>query len=527
MYTKLNRMNSLSGIDDAASAWTAEGTQMKRTLAYTTAILLGLGTAPVWAGPDDNSLAWASDSMPSSIDFYTHTIREGIVLGHHIWDTLIYRNNETNQIEPHLAESFEWIDDTTLEFKLRQGVKFHDGSDFTADDVVGTVEFVTTNTTVQPIFFLESAEKIDDYTVRLKTKGVFPAVLEYLANVVPIYPSDYYAEVGPDGMSRQPIGTGPYRVTEIVPGERVSMEAFGDYFGGVKGKPSIEKLEFRRIAEFNTQAIELMTGNLDWIWRVPPDAVQQFEGQSQLKVESGDTLRVGFIGLDAAGRTGDTPLKQLEVRRAINHAINRDGIREAMIGPGSQTIDTACAPPQFGCSAEGMTTYEYDPAKAKEMLAEAGYPDGFSIDFFGYRDRPVVEAIIGDLAAVGITANLTMLQASAIAQARNEGRTPIWFQAWGSSSILDVSAGPGYWYDGSAVDYARDSEVTALLEEGNTTIDPEARKAAYSKALVRISDQALQVPIFTYALNYVYNSALNFTPVPDETPRFFEASWNE
>lgn len=500
---------------------------MRRILGCATALVLLSGALPAAAGPDDNSLVWASDSMPSSIDFYTHTIREGIVLGHHIWDTLIYRNNKTNEIEPHLAESFKWIDDTTLEFKLRQGIKFHDGSDFTADDVVGTVDYVTSHTTVQSIFFLEGAEKVDDYTVRLKTKGVFPAVLEYLANVLPIYPSDYYAEAGPDGMSRKPIGTGPYRVTEIVPGESIKMEAFPDYFGGVKGKPSIEKLEFRRVSEFNTQAIELMTGNLDWIWRVPPDAVQQFEGQSQLKVESGDTLRIGFIGMDAAGRTGDGPLKKLEVRRAINHAINRDGIREALIGPGSQTINATCAPPQFGCAGTDITAYDYDPEKAKQMLAEAGYANGFSIDFYGYRDRPIVEAIIGDLAKVGITANLTMLQASAIAQARTEGRTPMWFQAWGSSSILDVSAGPGYWFDGSSVDYARDEETTGLLKQGNTTIDPEARKAAYAKALARISDQALTVPIFTYSLNYVYNTQLNFTPVPDETPRFFEASWNK
>jgi peptide/nickel transport system substrate-binding protein len=103
----------------------------------------------------------------------------------------------------------------------------------------------------------------------------------------------------------------------------------------------------------------------------------------------------------------------------------------------------------------------------------------------------------------------------------------MWFQAWGSSSILDASAGPGYWFDGSPVDYARDAETTALLNEGNTTIDPDARKAAYAKALKRIADQAFIVPIFTYSLNYVYNSQLNFTPVPDETPRFFEATWNK
>ncbi|ARO15306.1 peptide/nickel transport system substrate-binding protein [Ketogulonicigenium robustum] len=476
------------------------------------------------AGPSDNSLNWASDSMPSSIDFYQHTIREGIVLGHHIWDTLIYRNNATGEIEPHLAESFRWVDDTTLEFVLRQGITFHDGSPFNADDVVGTIDYVTQNTTTQSIFFLESAEKIDDYTVRIHTKGLFPAALEYLANIVPIYPSDYYAEVGVEGMSLHPIGTGPFRVTEVVPGERVSMERNPDYFGGVKGVPHLDSMEFRRIGEFNTQAIELMTGRLDWIWRVPPDAVQQFEGQSQLKVDSGSLLRTGFVLLDAAGRTGDTPLKDVRVRQALSHAINRDGIRAAMIGPGSELLNTACSPTQFGCEGN-VVTYDYDPALARQMLADAGYPDGFSIDFYGYRDRPVVEAIIGDLNTVGVRANLTMLQASALSTMRLEGRIPMSFQAWGSNSIMDSGASLGFWFDGSGNDYARDPQVTAWIEEGGSVIDPDARTVAYSHAVEAIAENAYIIPMFTYALNYVYNKDLNFTPVPDETPRFFEASW--
>lgn len=491
------------------------------------ALATSLLSVPAIAGPSDNSLRWASDSMPSNIDFYQHTIREGIVLSHHIWDGLLHRDSETGEFLPHLAESFEFVDDTTLEFVLREGITFHDGSPFNADDVVATVEYVTTNPTPQPIFFLEGAEKIDDRTVRLKTKGVQPAILDYIANLLPIYPGDYYAEAGPEGMSRNPIGTGPYRVVEHVAGESVLMEINEDYFGGVKGQPSIQTLEFRRIGEFNTQAIELMSGGLDWIWRVPPDAVERLESTGQVIVDSGELIRIAFLGLDATGRAGETPLQDVTVRRAINHAIDREGIREALMGPGSSVIDAPCAPAQFGCVTETAVHYDYDPEKARALLAEAGYPNGFSIEFWGYRDRPMVEAILGNLAEVGINASLNFVQASAIATARDEGKLPIWFQAWGSNSVMDVSAGPGFWFGGNATDYARDAELTGFINEGGSTIDQEAREEAYGKMVERLTDQAYTVPLFTYALNYAYNSQLEFTPVPDETPRFYEARWAE
>jgi peptide/nickel transport system substrate-binding protein len=493
--------------------------------------MLALGAAllatPAVAGPEDNSLQWASDSMPSNIDFYQHTIREGIVLANHIWDGLLYRNDETGEFEPHLAESFRFVDDTTLEFVLRKGVKFHNGKELTADDVVATVEYVTTNATPQPIFFLEGAEKVDDYTVRLKTAGVFPPILDYLANLLPIYPADYYAEVGPEGMSRAPIGTGPYRVTEHVPGERVTMEKFEDYFGGLKGQPSIDTLVFRRIGEFNTQAIELMSGGLDWIWRVPPDAVDRLESVESIKVDSGETLRIAFLGMDATGRSGDSPMEDIRVRQAINHAIDREAIREALMGPGSSVIDTPCSPAQFGCVTEAAVGYAYDPELARELLAEAGYPDGFSVELWGYRDRPIIEAVLGSLAEVGIDASLNFVQASAIATARDEGKLPIWFQAWGSNSVMDVSAGPGFWFSGSATDYARDEQVIDLIETGGSTIDPEGRLKAYGEMIRIVTEKAYIVPLFTYALNYAYNSQLEFTPVPDETPRFFQARWTK
>lgn len=485
-----------------------------------------LVVVPAGAGPQDNSLSWASDSMPSNIDFYQHTIREGIVLAQHIWDTLLYRSSKSGEIEPHLAESFRYLDDTTIEFRLRQGVHFHDGSALTADDVVATVNYINSNTTALPLKFLAGAEKVDDYTVRVHTIGIFPPVLEFVASMLPIYPANYYAEVGPEGMSRAPIGTGPYRVIEHVAGERITMESFDDYFGGVKGKPSIDRIEFRRIGEFNTQAIELMSGGIDWIWRVPPDAMNRLQTVKSLATGTAETMRVAYIPMDAIGRAGESPLKDLRVRKAINHAIDREGIRAALMGDGATLIETPCAPQQVGCVTDQITPYAYDPQLSRELLAEAGYPNGFDIEFWGYRDKPIIEAVFGNLAEVGINARLTFVQASAIAQAREEGRTPFWFQAWGGWAIQDASASIGQNFAGGANDYARDPKIIELLEATRTN-DAQVRLDRFAEINAIMSEKAYTVPMFTYALNYAHNSQLEFTLTPDETPRFFEARWKQ
>jgi peptide/nickel transport system substrate-binding protein len=494
------------------------------------AIVSLLWAAPALAGKGDDTLRWASDSEPSSLDWYQHTLREGIVLGHHIWDTLLYKDPATGDYVPHLASSLEFIDDTTVEVKLKKGITFHNGEAFDADDVVYTINWVTNpkNAIVATnrVFFIKSAEKIDQYTARIKFKDPFPAALEYFATAIMVYPNEYYEKVGPEGMASQPIGTGPYRVTEVTPGNRIVLKKNENYFGGAIGQPQIGTIEFRRIAELNTAVAELVTGGLDWIWRVPPDAAKQMKGQRGITVASGETMRIGYISMDAAGRSGKTPFQDLRVRQAMNYAIDREAIRKSLIAGDSRIIHVPCHPTQFGCSDDKAPKYEYDPKKAKQLLAEAGYPNGFTTDFYAYRERPVAEAIIGYLQEVGINAKLQYLQQGTLSEMRRKGKIPVMFGAWGSSSLGDVTASTGNFFIHTEDDYARDDEVLRLMEAGNTT-DQKARKEAYEQALALIAKQAYWAPLFSYALFYAYTDKLNFTPAVDEIPRFYNASWKD
>jgi peptide/nickel transport system substrate-binding protein len=228
--------------------------------------------------------------------------------------------------------------------------------------------------------------------------------------------------------------------------------------------------------------------------------------------------------LDAAGRTGDNPMTDLKVRRAIAHAINREAIARELVGDGSQVMDSMCAPVQFGCETD-VTTYEYDPEKAKALLAEAGYPDGFSTPFFAYRDRPYTEAVLNDLRQVGIETDLQFLQWKALRPKIANDETPVAHLTFGSNGILDVSASTSYYFTGSVDDYARDEEVTAWLQEADSTADQDARKALYSKALKKIADQAYYIPLFVYGRTYAFNKDLDYPVTPDEMAHFYLAKW--
>jgi peptide/nickel transport system substrate-binding protein len=501
-----------------------------RLLMSSVALTLAMVGSSALADKASDTLNAAFTKELESVDSYFNSAREGVILQRSIWDGLLYLNQETGEYEGNLATSWQWVDDTTLEMKLREGVKFHNGEEFDADDVVYTVKFVANpenGVVVQRnVNWMKDAEKIDKYTVRITTNGPFPAALEFLAGPVSIYPNEYYAEAGPAGMALKPVGTGPYMVESVDPGKHFVLKKYDGYHGGPKGKATIGTVDIRTIPDVNTQLAEMFSGGLDFIWGVPADQAEKLAAMGRLNVVNESTMRIGYLELDAAGRSGaDHPITKLAVRQALMHAIDRKAIVDNLLKGKSKVVHSACFPTQFGCEQD-VTTYEYDPEKAKALLAEAGYPDGFSIDLYAYRDRSYAEAMLAYLADVGITANLKYLQYSALRDMRHKGETSMSFQTWGSYSVNDASAITSQFFKHGAEDFARDDEVKAWLDVADTAVDPEVRKENYSKALKKIADEAYWVPLFSYNANYVFTKDAAYTPTPDEVVRFFHVRWN-
>ena len=500
-------------------------------VALLAAIALAGATPPALAGKSNNTLIYASDSEPENVSPYHNNLREGVIIARHVFDNLIYRDPETGKYMPQLATSWTWGDPKTLDLTIRKGVTFHNGDPLTADDVVFTLNYVVSPdakvVTKQNVNWIKSAEKIGEDKVRIHLVGPFPAAIEYLAGPVPIYPANYFKKVGLDGFAKAPIGSGPYKVTAVIPGKGVSMEKNTHYWqGSPLGQPSIGKLEFRVIPDAETRLAELMTGGVDWIWRVPQDQAKQLKSAPDITVLSAETMRVGFLQFDALGRTpGAVPFKDVRVRQAVSYAIDRKAMLDNLVGGGARIMHSACFIDQFGCTDKGVPRYEYNLAKAKELLKEAGYPNGFKTELYAYREREFAEAVIGYLRAVGIDARLNYLKYAAMRDANRAGKAPITYYTWGSFSVADASAFTGVWFKGDADDSAHDPEIKKLLDDADTSVDTDKRLKTYQVALKEIAEKAYLFPLFSYPANYAFTSDLEFTAQPDELPRFYKARW--
>ena len=486
------------------------------------------GPGPAWAqkSADTLRIAWR-DAIPN-VDFYYNSLRTGLVLSHHVWDTLIYRDPETFQLKPLLAASWKYVDDETIEFELRPGVVFHDGSKLTADDVVYTIESLQNDKQVavpSNYSFIDGATKVDDLHVRIKLKRVFPAALEYFSMTLPIYPKAYRERVGPDGFSKAPVGTGPYRITRVDGTSEIDLERNDAYFDSPKGKPASGQLVCKEVADATGERPAILGGQADWIWQYSPDQMQNLGRMPGIQTLTSESMRVAYMNMDSAGRTGDTPLKNEKVREAIMHAVDRQTMAKQFMPGGSRVLDAPCFPTQFGCDQAIAVRYDYDPAKAKALLAEAGYPDGFDTEWGGYLLPQWLAAMQNYLGAVGIRARVTQLQVGAVIQRSIEGKNPLEMGSWGSYSINDASAFLPYFFSGGGTDYTRDPDIEKLVNEGGATVDPDERRQAYSDAIKRITGQADYMPMFTFVTTYATSKGLNFKAFKDELPRFYLASW--
>jgi peptide/nickel transport system substrate-binding protein len=482
--------------------------------------------SPALAGKKDNSIRFATGAVLNNVDFYFNDAAVGGALAFHIWDSLIYRDPGTGDYKGQLATAWKWIDDKTLELELRKGVRFHDGAEFDADDVVDTLNFVAKpeNKIVRQahVAWIDRAEKIDKYRVRVVTKHPFPPVFEYMAIVV-IYPHEYYAKVGPRGMNQKPVGSGPFRVVEHAPGKYIRMERNPDYFkDSPKPMPKVDKLEMRFIPDQQTQIAEILAGGVEIIMNVGRDQAEQLRTTPNLQVVPGVNLAIAFLHLNGSERTPAPPLRDIRVRKAILHAIDREAMVKSVVSEGAHVLHTFCHPSMFGCTDEGAPRYAYDPAKAKQLLAEAGFPNGFDIDLYAWRDRPHAEVIMGYLRAVGIKANLRFMQNAAAEDAQHAGKVAIMLDGMGSL-IQDISVTTPTYFGDYPDNMNHDPDVRDLLNRGDTSMDPEVRKEAYAKALALIQERAYVLPLYTTPFYYVAAKDLVFTAHP--LPRFWEMSW--
>ncbi|WP_192459535.1 ABC transporter substrate-binding protein [Musicola keenii] len=335
-------------------------------------------------------------SFTTSMDPQFYVGGANSAMARNIFDGLV-NQNEKQQITPALAVSWKALNDTTWQFKLRPNVKFHDGSAFTADDVVASVKRVALASKNSPSSYapyvadIVDIKAIDPLTVEIHTQTPSALLLNNLSRIA-IMPSRL-AEVPTETLNsgKEVIGTGPFKFVSYAPDDKVVLQRNDDYWGG---KPDWDTVTLRLVKNNGARVAALLSGDVDLIESVPTADKSNIAKQSSLTTISVPGNRILYLHPDqdrdispfAQGEDGKNPLRKVEVRQAMSLAINRDAIVQRILD-GQGLSSSQLVPQGYQGYSRQIGAPVYDPAKAKQMLAQSGYPNGFTLTFHASNDR--------------------------------------------------------------------------------------------------------------------------------------------
>lgn len=438
-----------------------------------------------------------------------------------VFDTLVDRDPQM-KLRPSLATSWDLVDSNTWRFKLRQNVAFHDGSPFIADDVKYTIDWILdpANKSLQVNFVdtIKEVRVVDPSTVEIVTKQPNPILLNRLTGV-PIVSKSVIAKVGRPQFAANPVGTGPFRFVEWKKDQYVTLEANDKHW---RGAPKAKTLVYRGIPEASTRIAELETGAADVVVGVPVARAVALSADANWRVGAVGSVRVTHVGF----RTTKKPFDNKNVRQAMNYAVDADTLIKGVLRGYGTRVNGLFAPEAFGYTPS-IQPYTYDPAKAKQLLAAAGFPDGLdvTIETRSGQDQEATEAIAGQLSKVGVRAKVLVTDYNVFLQKLVEKKqAEMYFFSWGSATFDADGTLFGVLRTGQAYSNYSNPAVDKLLDEGRATLDQKRRTAIYDEANALIKEDAPVVFLYQQKDLYGIRKGVGWEPRPDEMLWFYDAT---
>ncbi|SIT72795.1 ABC transporter substrate-binding protein [Edaphobacillus lindanitolerans] len=477
------------------------------------------GSKPVEQS-DSKTLTIANGSDMVTFDIHDHNNTSTEAIHVNMFNYLV-KNGGDEGFLPDLAESWENKNDTTWTFKLKEGVKFHNGDDFTAEDVKFTLERVARDESLLEYGSYKQIKEVNvlgDHEFEIITNNPEPALLNRLSRLGSgMLPKNYIETEGWETFLKEPVGTGPYKFKEWKRDDRLVLTANEDYFGDA---PKWEELVFRAIPEDSTRVSELLTGGVDVAVNIPPTDVQRIESTDGVHVAQSPTQRVMLLAVRTAG---EGPTADPKVREAIDLAIDKEAIVESLLGGAGTVTRTRVTPGNAGANESLYGVSVYDQEKAKKLLAEAGYPDGVEITLSSpngryLKDKESVELMSAMLGEVGIKVELELLEWSAFSE-KYQNRTfgDMFYIGYGNSMFDASLALERLTFEQAAGETDYDNPKTEeLLKAAEKNMNPEERTAQYQEAQELIAEDRPQ--IYLYQLDAItgVNDRLDYEPRLDE-----------
>ncbi len=521
--------------------------------------LAGLGLAGLAAGlmgatAEAKTLRWSSQGDIATMDPYAHTESFTSNMQHHIYDPLVRRNREL-QIEPALATSWEIVAPDRWRFKLRQGVKFHNGNAFTADDVVASVARLLDPTARAKgnLSNVTRAEKVDDFTVDFVLTGPYPLLLNDLSGIFimdkewmeannALKPGNTTTGVTTFA-STNANGTGPFILESYQPDNRTVMNVNPNWWDKANAKHNLTRIEFRPIRSDATRVAALLSGEIDMMAPAPLQDLARIGGADGFKVIEEPSLRLIFLGLNhRANLQADpgkpNPMKDKRVRQALWHAIDLDTIHRRVMRGKSRTVGTMVAPPIPGYSADLDKPLAFNVDQAKKLLADAGYPNGFRTKLNCSNDRYIADeqtcvAIAAMWTRAGVQVDLKTESRATYFPLVDKGESDAYILGWATlppmdaysvlSAILHSKTGA---FGGNNPNGLSDPRLDDLTKKAAVELDETKRRAMMVDAFRIVRDEAYFIPLHQQPVAWAMKKNIEVPVFADEYVRLWFATVN-
>ncbi len=492
---------------------------------------------PEGSKPDELILAWGTSQ------FATHGIDPQLHVGtiaetqlRHMYEPLVKFERDLTTISPALATAWERVDDLTVQFQLRENVTFHNGEPFNADAVAYSIMRPLSDETPgdarSTYSIISGVEVVDDMTVNVTTSKPDPALLARMTGFHMVIVEPKWAAQGTDVVSSEAVGTGPYKFVSWSPNEDLVIEANEEYWGEV---PSIKKVRMTTIVEQATRVAALRAGDVHVAKDMPPEELETINQSGRSRAVRAVSNRVPFYFMTTEIEPFDDPL----VRQAINYAANVDGVIEAIVLGNANRVSTVLGPWIFGHDPS-LEPYPHDPDKAKELLAEAGYPDGIDIKIWHIqgrypKDKEVAEAMAQEMGKAGIRCTPELREAATLTDLQKAKETPgLIFASWGNWFFdADNTFVPLFGCEQAAAfndwrrPYGCNQAFEDVIQAARIELDVETRKELYAEAQQIFYEDAGALFMYQLVDMFGVDNWVKWEPRHDEMMWAHEMEWNE
>jgi len=499
---------------------------------------------------DAKTLRWARSQDATTLDPHAGNTGPNHVLAHNIFEPLVIRSFD-GKLTGALATSWRVLpsDPTTWEFKLRPNVKFHNGNAFTADDVVFSMKraLMPAADMKSLLVGVTDITKVDDLTVHFKTNGPNPLLVNNLTNLFIMdkewseannasTPQNLREKVE-NGATRQAIGTGPFQLVTREPDVRTVMRVFAGHWGASEANHGITEIVYRPIAEAATRVAALLSGEIDYLQDVPVQDIARLQTSTGIRVNPGPENRPIFLGMNvglpelrSSDVKGKNPFADVRVRQAVNTALNREAIQRVTMRGQSTPLGIIATPYINGYTKELDTWPKYDVAAARKLLADAGYPNGFSVTLHCTNDRYVndegiCQSAVSMLGQIGIRTTLVAQSLRVHFPAIQRGEYDFYLLGWGIPTFdshyvfndlyRTKTPSAGTWNGTGLSNATLDAQIDSL----NSEIDPAKRNATIAAIWKWIKENDVYAPIHMQFIAGAMRSEWNIPTDVENTPK--------